>query len=665
MRKILIFSGTTEGRTISEALSGNNISHYVCVAGEYGKEMMRSDDFAKVHVGRMDEAQMSEFLGKEGFDKTSLIVDATHPYATEVTANIKTAAEKLGATYLRIARKAADMKDGNIKEYRDIENCGKALDKLEGNILLTTGSKELKAYCESVSKETKKRTYVRVLPSTESLEICTSCGIESDHIIAMHGPFSVDLNRALMQQYNISHLVTKNSGSVGGFEAKADAALSFGAMVHVLARPSEEKGISVEEALGIILGKDYKGDARVNVTLVGLGMGHEKNETLEVSHAINAADVVFGAKRLVKNIKVSKKYEMYKPSDIIPVLGKERPENAVIVFSGDTGFYSGAKNFASELAASDLNANVTVLPGISSFAYLSAKVKESYEDAVLLSLHGKNTPKDINGLCYKLRYNRKVFALLSDASDVRETAGILKRRNHEITVIAGINLSYEEEEIRVMDLEEAENFEAKGVITALFINEEFERRPVLNVLSDDAFTRSDVPMTKESVRHESIIRLNLKEGDVLYDVGGGTGSVAVEAANLDPGISVFTIERNHDACDLIAANIKRHGTGNVTVVEGEATAALKKMPKPDAVFIGGSGGNLKEIMKILTSKGKGIRYVINAVSLDTITEANKLIEKYEPWDISITELSVSESRKLGAHRLMTAQNPVWIFAFTI
>ncbi|MBO4809101.1 MAG: precorrin-6A reductase [Lachnospiraceae bacterium] len=665
MRRTVIFSGTTEGRTISEALSGNRISHTVCVAGEYGREMMTENPYATVHVGRMDSEEMVKFLKEGGFDKTSLIVDATHPYATEVTANIVAAAKALGAAYMRVLRDKGDAKGGNLKEYCDLAGCCKALDKSEGNILLTTGSKELKAYCGSVSAGTVARTYVRVLPSEESLRLCAEAGIESDHIIAMHGPFNEELNRALMLQYDIKHLVTKNSGSAGGFEAKADAAFAAGAMVHVLARPVEEKGVSVDEALASILGKDYKHQRPIKVSLVGLGMGAPGCETVDVREAIESAEVVFGAKRLVKGVDSDRKYEMYKASDIIPVLKKLKPSRAAIIFSGDTGFYSGAKSMAADLAAADLNVEVTVLPGISSFAYLAAKLKESYDDAVLLSLHGKNTVWDMDALARKLRYNKKVFALLSGDEDIRAAAGLLKKCGIEATVIAGRNLSYEDEDIKVLDLEEAAGYEGKGVITALFINNECEKRPLLNMFPDEFFTRSNVPMTKESVRHESIIRLNLKEGDVFYDIGGGTGSIAIEAGNLDSSLKVFTIEKDHEACDLISVNISKANLSNVTVVEGDALASLKRMPKPDAVFVGGSGGELKEIIKLLTGKGKGIRYVINAVSLETITEAAKILEKYEPWDVSVTQLSVSESRKLGAYRLMTAQNPVWIFAFTI
>ena len=181
MKKIIIFSGTTEGRTLSTLLTQRRVPHVVCVASAYGGEMMEDSTFAELHIGRMDAVEMKQFLSARISGGEGMVVDATHPYATEVTANIKQAAETLGVSYLRVVRGASDAAPGDMAVYSDIRACAEAMDQTTGNILLTTGSKELRAYCAVVSEETRKRTYVRVLPTMSSLEQCISEGIEGDY----------------------------------------------------------------------------------------------------------------------------------------------------------------------------------------------------------------------------------------------------------------------------------------------------------------------------------------------------------------------------------------------------------------------------------------------------------------------------------------------------
>ena len=671
--KIIIFSGTTEGRILSDRLTKDCMPHIVSVASEYGKEMMDENAFAEIHVGRMDANEIIGFLTEREFSEEDMVIDATHPFATEVTSNIKVAVESFGVSLIRVIREEEKELPKDAEKYLDITDCANSLDKTEGNILLTTGSKELGQYCKSVSTETKKRTYVRVLPSIDSLKLCEMEGIESDHIIAMHGPFGKELNEAILRQYDIKHLVTKESGAAGGFAEKMSAAVSAGAALHVIERPYIEEGVSVDEAYKIITGKDFSDSAviipcenkRLSVSLVGIGMGTESSMTTFARDAIEKAEAVFGAERLLRNISNPKKFSMYLSKDIIPVLENENIRNAVITFSGDTGFYSGAKKMIQALRKWRSDIEIQVIPGISSFAYLAAKLGESYDDACLFSIHGKNSDKDIKALTDKVIYNEKVFVLLSGAGDISEIAKRLTDYGVEGRICVGVNLSYENERIIELSLEEAVQFKEDGIATIMIKNLTPLKRPLINVKKDSDFIRDKIPMTKECIRHESIIRLGLKEGETFYDIGGGTGSVAIEAASFDLSLQVYTIEKKKEAVDLIRENIKKADVLNVEVLEGDAVDLLRDMPKPDAVFIGGSGGRLSEIVSMLHSKGDGIRFVINAVSLETIEEVREVIKKYEPDDEETVMISVSDVKKLGSYHMLQGQNPIWICSFTI
>lgn len=233
---ILIFSGTTEGRELSHELARRGACVTVCVATEYGREEQGEAPGITVLSGRKDTAEMAALLAGQ-----DLCVDATHPYAAAVSAHIKTACADAGVPLRRLLRRES------AAAGITVENAAEAaafLKDREGNVLLTTGSKELGAF----SALAAERLYPRVLPSHESLAACEAAGIPHRNILAMQGPFSQELNEALIRQYRIAWVVTKDGGAPGGFPEKARAAERTGAGLIVLRRP-EDRGEDFDSIL--------------------------------------------------------------------------------------------------------------------------------------------------------------------------------------------------------------------------------------------------------------------------------------------------------------------------------------------------------------------------------------------------------------------------------
>lgn len=172
-------------------------------------------------------------------------------------------------------------------------------------------------------------------------------------------------------------------------------------------------------------------------------------------------------------------------------------------------------------------------------------------------------------------------------------------------------------------------------------------------------------MTKECVRHESILALNLRQGDVVYDIGGGTGSVAIEIAKMDPSLKVYTIEKKTEAIELIEKNIKRMDAVNVNLVRGEAPGMLAHLEPCDAVFIGGSLGQMAEILECTRYRKSKVRVVINAVSFETINEVNSLLKTLDVEDVRAMQLAVTDVKEIGNYHMMQANNPVMIYSFTM
>lgn len=242
--RILIFSGTTEGCALAEALAQRKRSDItVCSATEYGSTLVPKAPCVHALSGRLDQKRMEDLLDQGAFD---CVVDATHPYATEVTANIARAAANTATPRLRLLRESEPK--GPWTCVPSAQDAAHELARRSGNILLTTGSKDLATYVHALP-DFSERLFVRVLPLEDSISCARGLGVPLEHIIAMKGPFSRALNAALISEFDIQTLVTKASGATGGFWEKEAAAREAHIELLVIQRPAEEGGASFDEVL--------------------------------------------------------------------------------------------------------------------------------------------------------------------------------------------------------------------------------------------------------------------------------------------------------------------------------------------------------------------------------------------------------------------------------
>lgn len=738
LNRVLIFAGTTEGRTLSEYLSENRIEHTVCVATEYGEEVLSASSYMTIHQGRMGVSEMEKLMQTGSF---AAVVDATHPYAVEVTANIREASQEAKLPYLRLKRWLDAETEGSVFYFHSNEECVEALEKTEGNILLTTGSKELATYCSRPL--VKDRLYVRILPGMESISICTELGIKGKQMIAMQGPFSTEMNEAILHQYEIACMVTKKSGRQGGYPEKLEAARRAGIPVYVIEPADTERGYSMEEVcekLQLLLcaeksvsvdksknvdksqnvnkSKDIDKSQNVNksiavdnimekritdvpkaesgiemvtpskaevendvtagmidnkmdIILAGIGMGASKGLTREVYDAIESADILLGAKRLIDpySPRMEKK-PYYLGKDIVPYLEDLFLQSAgkryrvVVLFSGDSGCYSGCQALAhclhEAVAEKRILADIRILPGISSVSYLASCIGESYHDAAIMSMHGKLLP----GLARRIQENEKTFLFMSGVKDMRKLGNALSEALMDDCIItAGYQLSYEDEEIRKLTPKECLSCEKEGLYICFIYNPHPKKKPLTPGIADEEFIRGKVPMTKKEIREVSICKLRLYPGAVVYDIGSGTGSVAVEMADMSPDIEVFALEQKPEAVELIEKNKEKFHLDNITVIRTKAPEGFMDLKMPTHAFIGGSGGNMKEIIETLYQINPGMRIVINAVSIETLCEIKELLSSYPVCDTEFVQLQVSRVKELGTYHMMQAENPIFVCTF--
>ena len=244
MKNILVFAGTKEGRELAAFLAGRFDEVHVCVATEYGEEVIPETDGLVIHQGRLDVAEMMALFGKVS---PVAVVDATHPYAKIVSENIIEACRKKDMKYYRLLRDSAGDKTG-CKCFATKEEACQYLNSVSGNILLTTGSKELADYVALINDIS--RIYARFLPDGESIDKAKALGLKPAQLICMQGPFSAEMNGALLKQFSAKYLVSKDTGTVGGFPEKIEGAAMAGAEVVVINRPEEGAvGLSRDQIL--------------------------------------------------------------------------------------------------------------------------------------------------------------------------------------------------------------------------------------------------------------------------------------------------------------------------------------------------------------------------------------------------------------------------------
>lgn len=249
MRPVLwLIGGTSEGRALIKELADYPIDLYVSVATDYGASLIEPQANVTIMAERMDLAAMRSFLREH---KPAYTIDATHPYATIVTATVQEACKAEKCAYLRLVRPAAE--GGDYITVADFQEAVELLNSVEGNIFLTTGSKNLPDFVGITNYA--ERIALRVLPMESSLKMATSLGYKNANIVCMQGPFAQDLDIATFKKFNSKYVVTKDSGKAGGFDEKVAAAKAVGAKLIVIGRASEERGEDYEGTVALLKSK--------------------------------------------------------------------------------------------------------------------------------------------------------------------------------------------------------------------------------------------------------------------------------------------------------------------------------------------------------------------------------------------------------------------------
>lgn len=393
----------------------------------------------------------------------------------------------------------------------------------------------------------------------------------------------------------------------------------------------------------------------MNVTLIGMGSGQPENLTLQGLAALRQADLILGARRLLAVLPAGcteNRAAAYRPDEVAELLQTSGAENAVLVYSGDTGFYSGASSMMEKLEA--LGVRARVLPGLSSIQLLAAALGRPWQGWNLVSAHGRTC--DPVAECMQ---GRPTFFLTGGSEDPATLCAQLAAEGFgDMQAVVGQCLGTPEEKLFRGSVKElaAGRFNSLSVLFVEAVEGLPRRAPGL---PDEAFERGDVPMTKQEVRAAVLAKLAVRPEDILWDVGAGTGSVSVELALAAPRGRVYAVECRPEGCALIKANREKFRTRNLVLVEGLAPDALSDLPAPDAVFIGGSKGSLAAIVDAALDKNPDARICVSAIALETLSAAVAALTA-RGRTVQVSQIAVSRAKAVGGLHLMMAQNPIYL-----
>lgn len=388
------------------------------------------------------------------------------------------------------------------------------------------------------------------------------------------------------------------------------------------------------------------------VTIVGVGMG-AATLTGQGLCALERAEVLLGAPRMLAAFPAyghKPAHPVYEPGKVTEIIRESGSTRFGVLVSGDTGFFSAAQGLLAALTEED----VTLVPGISSVAYFFARLKRPWQEAALVSCHGREA-----NLVDTVRRNPLTFALTGGNTNAlaRELADAGFDR---LTATVGESLGMEGERVFSLPVAELAKADLGSLAVLLMENPHADPRIRLGI-PDEEFVRGEVPMTKAEVRAVVMSRLALPPGAVCCDIGAGTGSVTVEMALAAYQGHVYAIDQKEEAVSLIRENCKRFHIGNVTPILGWAPEALGPLPALDAAFIGGSGGAMREIFGAVLSKNPSARIVATAIALETLREAAEAFQAHG-LSAGIIQLSVARAKPVGGLTMMMGHNPVFVLS---
>ncbi len=401
----------------------------------------------------------------------------------------------------------------------------------------------------------------------------------------------------------------------------------------------------------------------MKVTILGIGMDGVNTITKEAENALKEAELLIGAKRMVESVACGYDIAFHYEIDsqkIVQKITESSYAHVVVIMSGDTGFYSGTNLLVKRLeeTSSTLNIQVEVLCGITSVQYLASKIKRPWQKVHLESAHGI----EANVIGTVMQYPESFFLTGGNITVSVLLEQLTKAGLGDAVAYIGEEMGYPTEKITCTTAKEGCERTYHSLAVVWIVRKELYLDSYSGRISDEEFIRGKVPITKEEVRTQIVSDIGRGLKEVIYDIGAGTGSIAIELALANPLSEIYAFEVNPEACQLIRENREKFGAYNVTLIEGPAPESMEGIPTATRVFVGGSKGNMKEILERVWSKEQNAYVVVSAIAVETFGQTIALFDELEIPDMEVTQIAISKTKVLGGYHMLMGQNPIFLIS---
>ena len=407
----------------------------------------------------------------------------------------------------------------------------------------------------------------------------------------------------------------------------------------------------------IISEKLQRNGAEMNkLTIAGGGSGNSEYMLPVTAEKIKNSDYIIAGKRFAEFVDRKKFYPFSSIENTVKLIKQLLEKGSVtVIVSGDPLMYSFCRTFKN----CEPDIPFEIIPSVGSLQTAGAKFGITMENAVIMSVHGRYiSPEKILDAAVR---NECVFFLCSAENNPSYIADILLENDVDnVEICVGANLTYPDE---VTDRGKPSDISGKSyppLCVAIVKNSSPSVRYDKFLLDDSDFIRNSSPMTKEEIRAVILMKMKLRSDMTVWDIGAGTGSISVECARFCNHGTVYSVEKNKQAVEILEKNKKKFSLYNMKITEGNAAEKISLLPVPDTVFIGGSDGELRQILEYICSLEQTVHIVMTAVTLETFSEAYELMK--DMAEFGMVQISANSARKLGRYRIMNAANPVSVIS---
>ncbi len=644
MIKLIIFTATEDGAELVKRCSKDSrfmTDVFILGTNQFkirsaSNTMLFSDEFDPVSVAARIASVRPDF-----------VIDAS-PEDSEISKDIKLISKTSRVRYVRMI--GSELKPEHSCIYADnAKHAVRIVNRNKGNVLLTTGTSELPVYSDISAME--QRAFIRLMPDEKAISAAVAVGFSRDNIAVDSPPYTLDSVSELIRKFNIKYLITSENAQ--DILIKEEACLVNNATL-VVVKNAEEDGLTVEAVWSLITESAVKR----NITIVGVGPGGSDYLCVGGAKAIEKCELLVGEERAIRSLELTgKEVKVFSSArEAYEQICSGEATDICVAFNGDITLCDEAKELRELLE--ELDVEVRCIQGVSSVSYLASRLNISWDG---IKVAGSSL--SVEDMVTAASENRQLFILPEDGRILNDFFKSLVRNGLEkLRICVGSNLTYDDEKIVSGYPEELIKVKFPTLSTVYIENNSFGK-PLSIGLNDKEFIRGEsVSMLTSEVRACVISKLELKSGSIVYAVGAGTGSVAVEVGfQLDHGI-VYALEQRPSSLNILYSNIHKFNLHNVKVIEGDAKDTMLALPAPDAVYIGGTGGSLKRIIKELMEKGKPMRIVATAHTLENVFDLMRVFKDFSLEGLQICQVSVTKGKILEDSTQLKNNDPVFIIS---